>query len=155
VESTLTSALGDRLAPEGEPLRTFQLVLDAGEEAIEQMSAFAVDEDLQLASVNAIGGFEHFRLGFYNLETGVFDTIPFHDDQVEVLSLLGEITRNDDGSPRVHGHVVVGRRDGTTRGGHLLRAVVRPVLIVTIQEMSHHHGIDIDHHLHPEVRGTS
>ncbi len=155
MESTLTSELRDRSRANEELLRTYQVVLDPGEEFIEKLGAFAVDESLQLASFTAIGGFEHFSLGFYDLETGEFDTIPFKDDQVEVLSLMGEITRNQDGSSMVHGHVVVGRRDGTTRGGHLLRGVVRPVLIVTVQEMSHHHGIDIDHHLHPGAKGSS
>lgn len=136
-------------AGSGAGLRTYELVLDPGEEASQQMAAFAVDQDVTLASFTAIGGFEDVDLGFYNLETGGFDAIPFHDDQVEVLSLIGEITRHDDGTPWVHGHVVVGRRDGTTRGGHLLRGVVRPILIVSVHELSHHHGID--HHTPPST----
>jgi predicted DNA-binding protein with PD1-like motif len=38
----------------------------------------------------------------------------------------------------VHAHVVVGRRDGTTAGGHLLEAHVWPTLEVMVtQEPAH------------------
>lgn len=123
--------------------RTYVLVFKPGEEVIKELGNFAKQEHIDLASFTAIGGFEAFTLGFYNLQTGGFDEIPFHEDQVEVLSLSGEITRDGD-NPKVHGHTVVGRRDGTTRGGHLLRGVTRPILIVNLEELAHHHGID--HH---------
>lgn len=128
-------------------LRMYEVVLDPDEEAVEKLGAFTLAEGLQLASFTAIGGFEDFSLGFFNLDTRDFDEIPFHEDQVEVLSLMGEITLWDDGTPRVHGHVVVGRRDGTTRGGHLLRGVVRPILIASVHELSRHRSPD--HHETP------
>lgn len=131
-----------RLTSEGEH-RIFVLIFNPGEEVITELSAFAIKEGVDLAEFNAIGGFEETTLGFYNLETGDFNEIPFHEGQVEVLSLSGEITR-EDGKPRVHGHTVLGRPDGTTLGGHLLRGVVRPILIVNLQELAHHHGVD--HH---------
>jgi predicted DNA-binding protein with PD1-like motif len=62
---------------------------------------------------------------------------------VEVLSLSGDILRGDDDHAlTVHGHVVVGRRDGTTAGGHLMEALVNPILIVTLVELQ-------SHELHP------
>jgi predicted DNA-binding protein with PD1-like motif len=126
------------LKKEGEH-RTFVLVFQPGEEVIKTLGEFAQQEEIETASFNAIGGFEGFTLGFYNLETGGFDEIPFHEDQVEVLSLSGEITRVND-VPNVHGHTVLGRRDGTTRGGHLLSGITRPILIVNVEELAHHHG---------------
>lgn len=144
MDVTLTSQQGE--------LETYQLVLDPDEETCECMAQFADDHDVEVASFTAIGGFEGFTLGFYNLDTGGFDEIPFHEDQVELLSMMGEITRWDDGSPRVHAHVVVGRRDGTTRGGHLLRGVVRPILIASI-EVGRHSGHD--HHSPPTSTDTS
>jgi predicted DNA-binding protein with PD1-like motif len=117
------------------PERIFQLVFQPGEEAIEGLTAFAREENVEFASFTAIGGFRAPKLGFYNMETKGFDDIPLHEDQVEVLSLMGEITRDGD-NPKVHAHVVVGRRDGSTRGGHLMQAEVRPILIVTLEESS-------------------
>ena len=116
--------------------RTFVLVFDPGESVIDVMDSFVEEHDIKLAAFNAIGGFEAVKLGFFNLETRGFDEIPFESDQVEVLSLSGEITR-ENGRPRVHGHTVIGMRDGSTRGGHLLSAVVRPILIVNVEELEH------------------
>lgn len=124
--------------------RTFVLTLDPGEEVIQVLSDFTEETAIELASFTAIGGFQHASLGFFNLDTEGFDEIPFSAEQMEILSLSGEITRWDDGSPRVHGHVVVGLPDGTTRGGHLLEGVVRPILIANVVELAEHHGID--HH---------
>jgi uncharacterized protein len=113
--------------------RIYTMIFDPGEEAIEGLRALTLKEEIGTASFTAIGGFQEVKLGFFNLETRGFDEIPFEADQVEVLSLMGEITRDGD-EPNVHGHVVVGRRDGSTAGGHLLRGVVRPILIVTVTE---------------------
>lgn len=39
-----------------------------------------------------------------------------------------------DGKPKLHAHAVVGRADGTTRGGHLIEAHVRPTLELIVTE---------------------
>lgn len=122
---------------------THMVFFDPGEEAVEGLAKFAREESIEVASFTAIGGFETASIGFFNLETRGFDEIPFYEPQVEVLSLVGEITK-ENGEPHVHGHVVLGRRDGSTLGGHLLRGVVRPILIVTVNEWAHE--------LHPRHR---
>ena len=58
-------------------------------------------------------------------------------EQVEVLSLIGDVALKD-GEPKVHAHVVVGRSDGSTRGGHLMEAHVRPTLEVILTESPAH-----------------
>ena len=52
-----------------------------------------------------------------------------------MLSLIGDVAKYD-GKPIVHAHVVVGRSDGTTAGGHLLEASVRPTCEVFLTESS-------------------
>ncbi len=59
------------------------------------------------------------------------------DEQVEVLSLIGDVALEGT-QPKVHAHVVVGRRDGTAHGGHLLEAHVRPTLEVVLAEVPGH-----------------
>ena len=59
-------------------------------------------------------------------------------EQVEVLSLVGDIALKDNGEPEVHAHVVVGKADGTAHGGHLLEAHVRPTLEVIVVESPIH-----------------
>ena len=55
-------------------------------------------------------------------------------EQVEVVSLLGDIALGPDGKPALHPHVVVSRADGSAMGGHLLEAHVRPTLEVVLTE---------------------
>jgi predicted DNA-binding protein with PD1-like motif len=54
-----------------------------------------------------------------------------------VLALVGDIAFQD-GKPKIHAHVVLGRRDGSARGGHLLEARVRPTLEVILTESPAH-----------------
>jgi predicted DNA-binding protein with PD1-like motif len=43
-----------------------------------------------------------------------------------------------DGAPAVHAHVVIGKKDGTAHGGHLLRAFIRPTCEVVLTESAAH-----------------
>ncbi len=81
-------------------------------------------------------------LGYFDWETKEYQKIPVRE-QVEVLSLIGDVALKD-GEPKVHAHVVVGRSDGSTRGGHLLEAHVRPTLEVILTESPAHLRKQID-----------
>jgi predicted DNA-binding protein with PD1-like motif len=54
-----------------------------------------------------------------------------------VLSLVGDVALAR-GEPQLHAHVVVGKRDGTAHGGHLMRALVWPTLEVILVESPAH-----------------
>ena len=60
------------------------------------------------------------------------------NEQVEVVSLLGDIALGPNGKPALHPHVVVSRADGIAMGGHLLEAHVRPTLEVVLTESPRH-----------------
>ena len=122
--------------------KTFMLAFDTGDEIMSQLTGFAKNNDLSAASFTAIGSFSDATLGYFDVEEKHFETISV-EEQVEVLSLLGNIFLKDDElpllrEPQVHAHVVVGRADGTTRGGHLLEAHVRPTLEVVLVESPGH-----------------
>jgi uncharacterized protein len=46
---------------------------------------------------------------------------------------VGDLALNQ-GKPKLHAHAVLGRRDGSTVGGHLLEAHVRPTLEVLLTD---------------------
>jgi len=48
------------------------------------------------------------------------------------------ISENQGGSPKVHAHVIIAKSDGTTLGGHLLQAKVRPTLEIMLIESPKH-----------------
>ncbi len=113
--------------------RTFVLVLDPGDEALAAITRFAIEAGLQSASLTAIGAFERATIGWFDVKRRAYKPIAINE-QCEALSLVGDIAIGDDGRPSLHMHAVLGLSDGTTRGGHLLRATVRPTLEVTLVE---------------------
>jgi predicted DNA-binding protein with PD1-like motif len=113
--------------------RTFVVVLDAGEEAFAAIVDFATQSNLSGASLTALGAFERATVGWFDLVKRTYKPIEINQ-QCEGLSLLGDIATGDDGKPSLHMHAVLGLKDGTTRGGHFLKGIVRPTLEVTIVE---------------------
>ena len=116
--------------------RTFAVVFDIGDEFIAGLPSFAKENDLAASHFTAIGSFSDDRLGYFQLERKEFKPIPINE-QVEVLALVGNIALYQ-GEPMIHAHVVVGRSGGTTPGGHILEAHVRPTLEVTVVESPKH-----------------
>ena len=113
--------------------RTFVLVLDPGDEALAAITRFAIEAGLQTASLAAVGGFERATVGWFDLRRRAYKPIAINAP-CEALSLTGDIEIAGDGIPTLHAHAVLGLPDGSTRGGHLLRATVRPTLEVTLIE---------------------
>lgn len=122
---------------EEEGQKTFALVFDTGDEFVSELTNFAKDNNLSAANFTAIGAFSDATLGYFDIEKKEYEKIPV-EEQVEVLSLVGTIAPKEDGEPQVHAHVVLGRSDGTTRGGHLLEARIRPTLEVIVVESPQH-----------------
>jgi uncharacterized protein len=113
-----------RLLNEGS--RSHVLVFNRGDEVMQGLSGFTAANDIGAAHFTALGAFSEASLAFFNLETKEYDEIPV-GEQVEVLNITGNLSRFQ-GEPRVHAHAVLGRPDGSTIGGHLLRGIVQPTL---------------------------
>jgi predicted DNA-binding protein with PD1-like motif len=116
--------------------RTVALVFDTGEEPMEGLLDFAKRERLTSGHFTAIGAFESVTLGYFDWAQKDYERIRI-PEQVEVLSLVGDVAL-EGADPKIHAHVVVGKRDGTAHGGHLLEARVRPTLeVILIQPPGH------------------
>ena len=112
--------------------RTFVVVFDKGDEVVQGLTAFASSEHLRASQITAIGALSDVTLGYFDRESRQYRRIPL-PEQVEVLSLLGVVTLDGE-KPKLHSHIVVGRRDGSAHGGHLLEAHVWPTLEVIVEE---------------------
>ncbi|HEX2164485.1 MAG TPA: PPC domain-containing DNA-binding protein [Thermoanaerobaculia bacterium] len=124
------------LADSSSAERTFAVVFRDGDEAVAGLEKVAAERRLSAARLTAIGAFRRATVAFFDLETKEYLPIEV-DEQVEVLSLVGNVSLAGD-EHKVHVHVVLGRRDGSTVGGHLLSAVVRPTLEVMLVESPGH-----------------
>src|SRR5438067_9324820 len=116
--------------------KTFALVFDTGDEVMHNWKKFHQENRLNASQFTAIGAFSNAVLGFFSVQKRDYKNIPINE-QVEVLSLLGDMTLGDHG-PAVHAHVVLGKSDGTAHGGHLVEAHVRPTLEVILTEAPKH-----------------
>ncbi len=117
----------------GVPAKSWLLVFEPGEEPISVLTEFASAKKIKGARVNGIGGFSEVTLAYFNLRSKKYEPIPIRE-QVEVMSLLGNIGRFE-GKPKLHVHAVIGKRDGSAHGGHLLEARVQPTLEVFVVEV--------------------
>ena len=117
--------------------RIFLLVLDPGEEAFGTLGEFADAHAIKAASFTAIGAFRRATLGWFDFSSKTYQPIEVNA-QCEALSMIGDIAASDEGKASVHAHAIVGLWDGSTRGGHLLKAFVDPTLEIVLTETPAH-----------------
>ena len=112
------------------------IVLASGEEAIGCLMSFAREHELHASHFTAIGAFSSAIVGYFDWDKKDYLRIPIRE-QVEVLALVGDVAFSEkEKKPKIHAHVVLGKRDGTAHGGHLMEARVRPTLEVVLTESS-------------------
>jgi predicted DNA-binding protein with PD1-like motif len=124
------------LLHEHEGLRTFAMVLETGDEAIRALTSFATEHRVKATQFTAIGAFSRVVVAYFDWTTKEYRHVPI-DEQVEVLSLVGDISL-EGATPKVHAHVVLGKADATAHGGHLIEGHVRPTLEVVLTEAPRH-----------------
>lgn len=109
---------------------TFILVFETGDKVIENLTNFARQKSVAGAFFFGLGAFEHATLAFFDLAKKEYEYIPI-EEQVEVMSMIGNISMYRD-EPKIHAHAVIGKRDGTAHGGHLIEGLVRPTLEIFV-----------------------
>jgi uncharacterized protein len=117
--------------------KTYALIFETGDELATGLSRFATEQKLAGSSFKAIGAFSSVKLAWFNWQTKKYQPSVVLDEQVELLSLVGDIALKD-GQPQVHAHLVIGKSDGTAHGGHLMEAHVRPTCEVILTESPQH-----------------
>lgn len=117
--------------------KSYVVIFDTGDDLVAGLKRFATEQDVSGSSFTAIGALSSVTLAWFDWDAKEYKTSVDLSEQVELLSLIGDIALKD-GEPAVHAHVVVGRRDGTAHGGHLKEATVRPTCEVIVTETPAH-----------------
>lgn len=117
---------------ENQGLRTFALVMDKGDDPVEQIVDHASSERITGAGVTGIGACRSAVVGYFDPSINDYRSTRF-DEQLEVLSFIADVAAKDN-EPALHAHVVLGRGDFSTVGGHLVGADVFPTLEVIVTE---------------------
>jgi predicted DNA-binding protein with PD1-like motif len=113
--------------------QTLVVVMDRGDEAVAALTQAVREHGITAAQVTAVGGFRNAELGFFDPDRLDYDRIPVNE-QAEVVNLVGDVAEKE-GQPTLHLHTVLGHRDGSTVGGHLIRGEVWPTLEVIVTEV--------------------
>jgi uncharacterized protein len=71
--------------------KTFILVFETNDELARGLRDFVSEQKLASASFKAVGALSSVRLGWLNWETKQYEQSVFLDEQVELLSLIGDI----------------------------------------------------------------
>ena len=124
-----------RLLTDHHGTRTFVVALESGDRLIESITQFAAEEGLAASEFTAIGALVSAKLAYFDWDTKDYSDLPV-EEQVEIASLNGRITRPEggEGDPHLHVHCVLSRRDGSTVAGHLMEAEVRPTAEVFVTD---------------------
>lgn len=105
--------------------------LDKGDKIMASINEIAEKESIKAGFVSGIGAVNQAKLSFFLLGSNEYNTVNF-EEPFEVLSMNGTLSYVDD-SPHQHVHIVLGREDYSTIGGHLQEATVSVTLEVHIK----------------------
>ena len=102
--------------------KTIVMRIDRGEEILTQLKAMALKEDIQLASVRALGATNDFTVGVFKVDEKKYYANHFTGD-FEIVSLTGTISTMN-GEYYAHLHMSAGDEHGRVFGGHLNEAII-------------------------------
>lgn len=105
--------------------------IDKNEEVLEQVKVIALEEEIKLATVQALGAVNEFTVGVFKTEEKQYLANEFQGN-FEIVSLTGTInTMNQEFY--CHLHMSAGNEKGEVFGGHLNRARVSATCEMVIQ----------------------
>ncbi len=107
--------------------------LPYGGDLLEEIAKLADERGVLMAELRGIGAMQHARLAYYDQASkqyGEFDL----DGPVELVGLLGTITRRDGGTA-VHAHATFADHAGVCVGGHLAPGTVIFACELVLQEL--------------------
>ncbi len=119
-----------KLVSDSPAAKVYAVIFRRDDEILSGLNDFANTQHIEDAHFTAIGAISKATLGWLDLSQKAYRAIPV-DQQVEVVSMIGDIALFN-GKPVVHAHMVLGRQDGSTIGGHLWEAYANPTLEVFV-----------------------
>ncbi|MDO5039421.1 PPC domain-containing DNA-binding protein [Clostridium sp.] len=112
---------------------TWILRIDKGENIVSSIKNFCKDNNIKLGSISAIGAATNIKIGYFDLNTKVYNETVF-DGKYEITSLLGNLTTKDN-EPYLHLHINFSGEDCVTYGGHFVEGTVTAVCEIILTEL--------------------
>lgn len=116
--------------------KTIVMRIDRGEEILTQLKIMAQKENIQLASVRALGATNDFTVGVFKTGEKKYYANHFTGD-FEIVSLTGTISTMN-GEYYAHLHMSAGDEQGRVFGGHLNEAVISATCEMVVEVIDGH-----------------
>ena len=91
--------------------------LSHGSDLLEEITNICIDENINLARIEALGAVQKACIGYYDQESREYQFVDL-DEHLEITSLMGNISLKE-GIPIVHAHITFSDQSGRAYGGHL------------------------------------
>jgi predicted DNA-binding protein with PD1-like motif len=114
--------------------KTYKVSMKPGDEVMSGMLRFAAAHPMVQAQLSGVGGVRSAVLAWYDPKVRAFKRIEVNE-KCEISGVTGTITTTAQGKPNVHLHLVLTRQDGSSVSGHLISAVIDPVLEVFVTDL--------------------
>ena len=114
--------------------KTYKVSFKPGDEVMSGMLRFAAAHPMAQAQLAGVGGVSSAVLAWYDPKVRAFKRIEVNE-KCEISGVTGTITTTAQGKPNVHLHLVLTRQDGSSVSGHLISAVIDPVLEVFVTDL--------------------
>jgi predicted DNA-binding protein with PD1-like motif len=114
--------------------KTYKVNFKAGDEVMSGLTRFAAAHPMAQAQLSGVGGVSSAVLAWYDPQVRAFKRIEVNE-KCEISGVTGTITTDAKGRPNVHLHLVLTRSDGSTVSGHLISAVINPILEVFVTDL--------------------
>lgn len=113
-------------------IKTYAVIFSKGDEVVSGLTEFAQKYNVKSGHYQGIGDALHVEVGWFDYQRKEFLVIPL--DTVEVTSFTGDIAWYNN-KPVAHTHMTASLKDGSVKGGHLLKLIIGPTLevIVTVE----------------------
>ncbi len=98
--------------------------LERGEELIASLIEFANSEQVKGGFLHGLGGAESASIGIYKIDTDKQYHFTDFEEELEVISLNGNIATDADDQVMVHCHATISGADLKTFGGHVKKMVI-------------------------------
>lgn len=116
-----------------DPTTVHLVRLSHGADLYDQITAYAVENNIRAAAISFLGAVSKASLRYYDQDEQVYRDFVI-DDHLEIVSGVGNITLLD-GSPFLHAHMTLADAAGAAFGGHVNQGTVVFATEVTIHEL--------------------
>lgn len=110
--------------------KEYVIIFSQGDEAYSGLLNFAEKYHVTSGHFTAIGALRSAVLAWFDPQKKMYRENPINE-QIEAASMVGDFALYN-GKPALHTHMVLGHRDGTAEGGHVIEAIVSPTLEVFV-----------------------